>query len=155
MAQGSRRLRLGRIEGPGTTHLLTTVTAGRRPWLRPGEPAAIVLEALRWLHGQERLALHAAVVMPDHVHLVATVLRPLPSVMHSFKSYTANRLNLCLRRRGPFWEPGYHDRGLLGEREIERAVAYVAENPARAGLVPWGASYPYLLLGGEVWKEGA
>ncbi|HHQ42212.1 MAG TPA: transposase [Chromatiales bacterium] len=154
MAQGSRQLRAGRIEGPGTTHLLTTVTAGRRPWLRTGEAAAIVLEALRWLHEHRRVALHAAVVMPDHVHLVATTFRPLPSVMHSFKSYTANRLNRCLGRRGPFWEPGYHDRGLVGERDVRHAIAYVAQNPARAGLVPWGAPYPYLLLDGEAWREG-
>ncbi len=90
------------------------------------------------------MTLHAAVVMPDHVHFVCVAHVPLARLLHSFKSYTANRINHLLGRSGPLWQPGYHDRGLRTGQAYRRAVAYVLDNPARAGLTGPDEPYPYL-----------
>ena len=56
------------------------------------------------------MALHAAVVMPDHVHLIFTALRKpdgwdfsLPEILQAVKSRSARAVNAVLQRGGPVW----------------------------------------------------
>jgi putative DNA methylase len=65
---------------------------------------------------------------------LADGLSPLVSVMHSLKSYTANRANALLGRSGRFWQAESYDHWIRDLDELERIVAYVAHNPVRAGL---------------------
>jgi putative DNA methylase len=84
----------------------------------------------------ERYRLHAWVVMPNHVHIVATPLRDLSlaSVVHSWKSFTATMANRALGRSGAFWSREYFDRVIRDEAHYANAVSYAAMNPVRAGL---------------------
>lgn len=59
---------------------------------------------------------------------------PLAGVMHSLKSYTANRANSILGRTGRFWQPESYDHWVRDLDELERIVAYVIFNPVKAGL---------------------
>lgn len=58
----------------------------------------------------------------------------LSRIMHSLKSYTANRANAVLRRTGAFWQKESYDHWIRDVDELERVVAYVAANPVEAGL---------------------
>ena len=69
----------------------------------------------------------------------------LAEVMHSLKSYTANRLSEA-GIEAPVWQDGYHDRALRGERDYLAGIAYLIDNPRRAGLVDDVLDYPYLVL---------
>jgi putative DNA methylase len=83
-----------------------------------------------------RYYLHAWVVMPNHVHVLFT---PCPGnclshIVHSWKSYTAKQANRILGRKGQFWEEDYFDRFIRDETHFAAVVAYIEENPVKAGL---------------------
>ncbi len=87
----------------------------------------------------QRYRLFAWCVMPNHVHAVVKLLpgQALAAVLHSWKSFTARRANAILARQGPFWQREYYDHLIRNEGEFERAIRYVANNPAKANLKDW------------------
>jgi REP element-mobilizing transposase RayT len=87
----------------------------------------------------QRYRLFAWCVMPNHVHVVARLLpgQALAAVVHSWKSFTAKRANTILGKQGTFWQREYYDHLIRNENEFERAMNYVADNPAKANLKDW------------------
>ena len=87
----------------------------------------------------KRYRLFAWCVMPNHVHVVVRLLpgHDLAAVIHSWKSFTAKRANEMLGLQGQFWQREYYDHLLRNERELERSIRYVAENPEKANLKDW------------------
>ena len=71
-------------------------------WLRSDNIAALVESALYAFDG-ERYRLHAWTIMPNHVHVLMTVLpaSSLGAVVGSWKRFTARKANEHLGRRGP------------------------------------------------------
>jgi len=88
---------------------------------------------------QKRYRLFAWCVMPNHVHVVVRLFpaENLAAVVHSWKSFSAKQANRFLGAHGAFWQREYYDHLIRGEEELERAVRYVAENPAKANLKGW------------------
>lgn len=80
-------------------------------WLKNPILADLVQNALMYFHGQ-RYLLHAWVIMPNHVHVMFTLLKgfSLESILHSWKSFTANEANKILGKQGEFWYPESFDR---------------------------------------------
>lgn len=100
--------------------------------------AQMVARAIRQFEG-DRYHLWAWCVMPNHVHTVAE-LRPgqsLAKVLHSWKSYTARRAQVCFGVQGSLWQREYYDHLVRDEDDLYRVVQYVADNPVRAGLKNW------------------
>jgi REP element-mobilizing transposase RayT len=112
--------------GAGACHL-------RRP-----EIANAVVDALNHFD-DKRYRLFAGYVMPNHVHVVVRLLpgNELADVVHSWKSFTAKQANELPGGRGSFWQRECYDHLIRDEQEWERAMRYVAENPAKAGLHGW------------------
>jgi hypothetical protein len=75
-------------------------------YLRQPAVADMIVEAIRYnadILGH--YLLHAFVVMPNHVHLLATPAVPLPELTKSLKGITAKRANVMLALTGRrFWE---------------------------------------------------
>lgn len=71
--------------------------------------------------------------------------RSLASILHSLKSFTSNQANRLLQRSGQFWEHESFDHCVRDEEEWTRIIAYVLNNPVKAGLVDnwqaWRWSY--------------
>lgn len=104
----------------------------------------------------ERYRLIAWVVMPNHVH---TLFEPLngwmvAKIAASWKKFTAR--NICDYRRQagevtaePVWYREYWDRYIRDEKHFVQTLAYIHENPVKAGLVgkpeDWRWSSAYLL----------
>jgi putative transposase len=141
---GKSALRRARFSGKGLTYLLTSSCAGRQALLT-ADARQVVVEALLWLQARERIALHAFVVMSTHVHVIVTLVgeAPLPAVMHSLKSFTANRLNELLGRTGAFWEDGYRDDVVRSQRGMTSAITYVENNPVRAAMAARPEEYEW------------
>lgn len=145
---------------PGTI-TISTVFAHNR-WLADESVAAVVRENLYHHHG-EKYELLAYCIMPNHVHVllqpfgwvlaaeqpgsmpngdgihffsdeVSDSRSPLSSIMHSLKSYTANRANEILGRTGQFWQRESYDHWVRDLDELERIIDYIRANPVRAGL---------------------
>jgi REP element-mobilizing transposase RayT len=107
--------------------------------LRSPSLAGIVAMTLAHFDGL-RYKLYAWCVMPNHVHVVLRPYEssfPLAGILHSWKSFSAQRINAHLKRRGAVWQREYYDHLLRDEAQLARAVRYVAENPVRAGLKNW------------------
>ncbi len=103
--------------------------------LRQPDVGGEVQETMLLFDG-ERYALHAWVIMPNHVHALLTVANghELARTMHSWKSFTASAANRVLGKQGAFWQREYFDRYIRNERHFETALRYIEENPVVAGL---------------------
>jgi len=142
--KGSRQLRKGRTSIPGEYYLITTATDGKQTIFNQAGAANIVLESLHWLEKRKIIDLEAAVVMPDHLHFIARLhSATLSELMHSFKSYTSNRINSVLNRRGKIWQAQYHDHAIRKDEVLSEVILYCLYNPVRAGFVEDFHEYPY------------
>jgi REP element-mobilizing transposase RayT len=118
-------------------------------WHLPDAARDLALEAC--IHTNHRKCiLQAAVVMPDHIHLILTPLADkngsfnIPQIMHAIKSESAHRINKALERRGKVWQEESFDHVLRGDESVASKIAYVLENPFRAGLVKSSAEYRWV-----------
>jgi putative DNA methylase len=143
-------------------------------WLRCDEIAAMIRENLLHHHKQKYFLL-AYCIMVNHAHVLllpiavapaseksvvigrqsgewfsdetADARSPLAKIMHSLKSYTANRANEILGRSGRFWQSESYDHWVRDAGELYRIVEYIHQNPVRPRLVEtpedwkWSTAY--------------
>ncbi len=74
--------------------------------------------------------------MPNHVHVIFTPWQSYePSdILHSWKSYTAHKINQLLQRQGTLWERESFDHLIRSLDYFEYFINYVENNPVAAGL---------------------
>jgi putative transposase len=103
-----------------------------------------VQTALLYFDGQH-YRLIAWCIMPNHVHVLIETWPgyPLDKVLHSWKSFTALQANRLLDRTGEFWAREYYDRFIRDERHFAQTVAYIEQNPMKAGLVESAETWPF------------
>ena len=104
-------------------------------FLRRPEFAYIVQESLKYFDGI-RYLLHAWSIMPNHVHVIVEPFEgfEIEKIVHTWKSYTAHRINKLLNRTGKFWERESYDHIIRSEKEYWVQIEYVWRNPEKAGL---------------------
>ncbi len=100
--------------------------------------AGSMAAALRFREGKHYRLL-AWCIMPNHVHVVVRLFpgQELAKVVKAWKTFSAKAANLALGRKGRFWQREYFDRLIRNGDELSRAIQYVVENPAKAGLKNW------------------
>ncbi len=122
-------------------------------YLRQPAIAGMIVEAIHYnanVLGHYRL--HAFVVMPNHVHLLATPAVPLSKLTKSLKGITARRANAMLALTGsPFWQEESYDHLVRDMPEFEKIRKYIEENPVRAGLAGEASNYRWSSAG---WATG-
>ena len=103
--------------------------------LRRRECAEAVSAALQYFDGS-RVAMIAAVVMPNHVHalFVQNAEWPLEKLLYTWKTFTAKRINSVVDRRGTLWQRDYFDRLVRDQKHFENCVRYIRLNPKKARL---------------------
>jgi putative transposase len=109
--------------------------AGSCPFRTP-ELSALVATSLH--HGGPDHTVLDFVVMPNHVHLLATFagLEALLARCASWKRFTGTALNRRLGRSGRFWQPESFDHLVRSEARLLAFRRYIADNPVRAKLSP-------------------
>ena len=119
-------------------------TVAADPVLSLPRVARVVEDALLYFRGQ-RYALHAWCVMPDHVHVLMTPFedRSLDTILHSWKSFTANEVNKMLHRAGALWQPESFDHLVRSQQAFERFIAYIEANPVQASLCVEPSAWPF------------
>jgi putative transposase len=112
-------------------------------WLRDDRIAEIVEQAFL-IFDAERYRLHAWTIMPNHVHVLLSVLpgRPLGDIVSSWKRFTAREANIVLGRAGAFWQVDYWDRFIRNEEHFSATESYIDLNPVKAGLVAEAHLWP-------------
>jgi putative DNA methylase len=112
------------------------------------EVAAMMAKTLQHFHGQ-RYYLHSWCVMPNHVHAVVTPLaeHTLSSILHSWKSFSANQANALLNTKGAFWERESFDHLCRTAESVGYFGEYVEQNPVAAGLCSRPGDWVYSSAG--------
>ncbi len=145
-----KRRNLPHWERGGATYFITfrTKCVNLSPTVR-----RLVLDACLYGTGA-KYRLWAAVIMPDHVHLLLTPREvsqgewhALSAIIHSLKSYTAQEVNRRLGRKGPLWQDDYFNRIVRDEAEFLEKWNYIRNNPVTKELCDrpdeWEAFYEY------------
>ena len=103
-----------------------------RDWL--GEAAA-----------KQGCAIHAYVLMTNHVHLLVTPRRAesLPRLMQSLGRRYVRYVNTKHRRTGTLWEGRYRAAPIDTEAYFLACCRYIELNPVRAGMVAHAREYPW------------
>jgi len=123
--------------------------------------AQIVRDALLHFDGI-RYRLLAWTIMPNHVHVLietgknaaATATSdiqtipdvhfyPLATLVHSWKSFTAKKINNALQRRGSVWMVDYFDRYIRDDEHYQKVLSYIHRNPVIAGLCDQPRDWPW------------
>ena len=90
----------------------------------------VVVDALLFFHSR-RYVLHHFVVMPNHVHLLATPIGEdtIVKSLGSVKRFSSIAINKLLGRSGEVWQRLVFDRLVRGWKDYERYVNYIKANP--------------------------
>lgn len=105
--------------------------------LRQRDLAQLVMDSL--LHfNEERYELASAIVMPNHVHLIAQFYAPTTcrAQCTSWMHYSAGKINQSLGQSGAFWQSEPFDHLIRSETQFHYLQEYIAENGRMAGLPP-------------------
>ena len=91
---------------------------------------AFVIDALNCFAGA-RYYLREWVIMPNHVHAIVTPLAPyeLSDIYHSWKSFTAKKINALLGTEGTVWQKESFDVIIRNADHLERIEKYIHDNP--------------------------
>jgi putative transposase len=110
----------------------------------------VTLGAIRHWHGI-KWQLFTAVVMPDHVHILAQpLIRPtggvfdLAEILHSIKRFSARKINQGRGIEGSLWQDERFDRIVRDEAEFLEKWQYIRNNPVKAALVSTPEEYLWL-----------
>ena len=120
---------------------------------------------------EQRYQIYAAVIMPDHVHLLiqpfiknsdgnnksASILLAsessegrkqlkfwtMGSILHSIKSYSAKQIPQVMNHIGKVWQDGRYDRRINNNNEFNNVWQYIKQNPVKANLVNNAEDYSF------------
>ena len=118
-------------EVPGASVFLTWRLHRAQPPLT-GPERGVVLEVVK-ASDPAFAAVLAAVVMDDHVHVLATPRDGVRArrIILAWKGISAHKLCGPRRRTPPLWQRAYFDRWLLDERSVQACARYIIGNPRR------------------------
>ncbi len=103
---------------------------------------------LKWLREaarQFKVALHAYVLMPNHVHLLVSPsdVAGLGKMMQWVGRYYVPYFNHKYQRMGTLWQGRYRTSVIESERYFMTCLRYIELNPVRAELVADPAQYAW------------
>lgn len=95
------------------------------------------LDCLQAAAERHRLAIHAYVLMTNHVHLLATPAsaESLPKTLQSVGRRYVQYFNYSYERTGTLWEGRYRATLIESERYLLTCMRYIELNPVRARMV--------------------
>jgi REP element-mobilizing transposase RayT len=149
------RRKLPHLQRDNKPHFITFVSHHR--WMLPEQARDIVLKCCLHDHGL-CYYLHAAVIMPDHVHLILVPLVNLaekrvywlPEILDAIKGASAHFINHALNRHGRVWQDEYFDHVLRSSESLDQKIEYVLNNPLRRGLVRYREEYQWTWIANVV-----
>ncbi len=135
--------RLPRLTVPGYPHHLIQRGNNRQAIFIDAVDCARYLAELGELAPLHGLAVHAYVLMPNHVHLVVTPAErdTLARLMQALGRRYVRHFNDRHRRTGTLWEGRYRSTVVESDRYLLACMRYVEMNPVRASLVSEPAQY--------------
>ncbi len=134
-----------RLDLPGVPQHLVQRGNDRQPCFFADIDRTRYLQDLRELSLKLGIAIHAYVLMTNHVHLLLTSPRAgaTATLMQSLGRRYVRYINDRYRRTGTLWEGRYKSCPVQDETYLLRCYRYIELNPVRAGMVADPADYPW------------
>jgi putative transposase len=127
------------------TYFITASTFCKMPLLQSERMANLFCEKLFAYRAQGKLLLHAFVAMPDHIHLLLTVIEgsTLERSIQLIKGGFSREAGKLIPLSHPFWQKSFFDRRVRDLPEFDKFKDYIHLNPVRARLCTMASEYPY------------
>ena len=137
--------RLARLAQAGLTQHLIHRGNNRQPIVLDDEDRRSLLAALLESAATHKVAIHAYVLMDNHLHLLATPSTDegLGRMMQSLGRRYVGAFNRRHGRSGTLWEGRYRAAPLEPETQLLAAMRCIELNPVRAGLVAQAKDYAW------------
>jgi putative transposase len=147
-----------RVCSDSSTYFLTFVVWKRIPVFEIESCARVVVDTLAFYIEKRSFNLHGYVIMPDHIHLVLTILdgRNPGQIVGPVKSYISHLIGnyQFLRSHGSaselfspsgfrLWVPRFDEITIRDDSMLVRCLDYVHSNPVKSGLASEASKYPY------------
>jgi REP element-mobilizing transposase RayT len=135
--------------GQGVRHFITINCQVRgHDSLCKGNVPNELLSSARHYEKIGRWYLWLMVIMPDHVHLIATfdLEHGIQATIKGWKGYQKRNLNIE-------WQADYFEHRLRNEDEFIEKMHYVRMNPVRKELVPSPSEWPHVFDRSDLAKK--
>jgi putative transposase len=144
--------RLPRLVLPGCAHHLIQRGHNRDTIFLSDADRAAYLSFLRDAARAERVAVHAYVLMDNHVHLLVTPENDtgLSRMMQSLGRRYVGWFNHAHARSGTLWEGRFRGTIIDSEHYLMACMRYIDLNPVRAGIVAAPEAYAWSSFGHHV-----
>jgi len=106
---------------------------------------AVYLDKLKEYSRRFQVAVHAYVLMTNHVHLLVTPMRErgVSQLMQSLGRYYVRYINQTHKRSGTLWEGRFKSSLVDSDRYLLLVSRYIELNPVRANMVVHPSEYPW------------
>ena len=140
--------RQARLALPGHPHHLLVRGNNRQAIFVDDEDRRRLLSQLAEVVREQALALHAYVLMPNHLHLLVTPhsAEALGRAVQSLGRRYVGAFNHRHGRSGTLWEGRYRAHAVGGAANVLACMRFIELNPQRAGLVIGLDEYPWSSL---------
>ena len=137
--------RLPRLYVPGCSHHVIQRGNNRQACFFDEQDYAFYLEKLREAAEKYDVAIHAFVLMTNHVHLLATPQDQygISKMMQSLGRRYVGYMNATYERTGTLWEGRYKSTLVDNEYYLLTVSRYIELNPVRALMVGHPSEYPW------------
>jgi REP element-mobilizing transposase RayT len=141
----SGNLRKGRFSEVGRIYFVTACCYRQQRHFSDDRAAKILYREFCILGNEGACDNLAFVVMPDHFHWLVQLNgeSSLSQSVRLLKGRSARKINREKSSGNRTWHPGFYDRAIRREENIEAAANYLIHNPLRARLVDRVDAYPY------------
>jgi putative transposase len=137
--------RLPRLNLPGIPQHVVQRGNNRQVSFFAEQDYTIYLDKLKEYGKKYKVAVHAYVLMTNHVHLLLTpeTEKGVSQLMQALGRYYVMYVNKTYQRSGTLWEGRYKSTLVDSENYFLLVSRYIELNPVRAGMVNHPAEYPW------------
>lgn len=141
--------RQARLTVPGYAHHIIQRGNNRQAVVLDDEDRRRLLEGIQEHGAAAQVAVHAYVLMSNHLHLLVTpaTAEGVPRLMQALGRSYVRHFNRRHERSGTLFEGRYRSTLIESERYLLACMAYIDLNPVRAGMVAGAADYPWSSYG--------
>ena len=115
-----------------------------------GSSADTICQSICYYAQTEKIMLAGFVVMPDHWHAVFAPLEEetIKHRMQTIGRWIGKKLNPILLHNEVQWQDGYFETRIRSSKQFKYVLAYIENNPVRAGLTAnkaewkWSSAFP-------------
>jgi putative transposase len=129
----------------GYPHHVVQRGNNRQPIVLDDDDRARLLDSIRAQAAAAQVAVHAYVLMTNHLHLLLTPQtgEGVPAMMQALGRGYVRQFNRRHGRSGTLFEGRYRSTLVEADRHLLACMAYIDLNPVRAGLVAQPQDYPW------------